>query len=326
MFSQTASSRNNFIEDFVRRLGGKQVINVNDIIMQMKEGVKQICGESVNEIETMYKQMKQKVEEATTTMYDMQTRDCNGDIVGPIESSIKIKSCDNNFKEVEVEEDLRFVVCGVQEPYGIELIVNGLTAVKPDEFKKETNTLTLSSGYSKVVNANYYVLGENVQTSKTNHLVIKAILDCSDYLKDAKSEEERKEAIKDCVNLEYRNNVGWQLVYFEKQQLEKSTDYTPSNAFNTKFSNSDSLGTVRRIEIENLPSKCLKVEETKTNTNPQSSNYCKEHKEEIKKELEKQGKKVIGVFDTLDEALKVCKNPTPYNIIKEKVTCQVCFK
>jgi hypothetical protein len=261
-------------------------------------------------------------------MYDLQTRDCNGDIVGPIESSIKVKSCDNRFEKVEVEEDLRFVVCGVQDPYGIELTVNSLTAVKPDEFKKEKQTITIQSGYSKVVNGNYYVLGENVQTSKTNHLVIKAILDCSDYLKNAKTEEEIKNGLKDCVDLEYKNNVGWQLIYFEKQQLEKSIDYTPSNAFNTKFSNSDSLGTVRRLEIENIPNKCLKPKETKEEEKEKQT-YCKDHENEIKEELQKQGKyqrEQIMIFDSLEEALKVCKNPQPFNIPSSKVTCQICVK
>ena len=97
MFSQTASNRNTFIEDFVRRLGGRQVINVNDIVAKMRESVKEICGESVNEIESMYNEMKQKVEEASTSMYDIQTSTCNGDIAKIAEDTI------SSFNKIDFE-------------------------------------------------------------------------------------------------------------------------------------------------------------------------------------------------------------------------------
>ena len=96
MFSQTASNRNTFIEDFVRRLGGRQVINVNDIVAKMKESVKEICGESVDEIESMYNEMKQKVEEASTSMYDIQTKSCNGKEAKITDITIKTLKCDGD--------------------------------------------------------------------------------------------------------------------------------------------------------------------------------------------------------------------------------------
>ena len=61
--SVPAHSRDNFIQDFARRLGGKQVIEVDDMFASFKGMVKEICGESINDLDSMYQQMKNKVKE-----------------------------------------------------------------------------------------------------------------------------------------------------------------------------------------------------------------------------------------------------------------------
>ena len=54
LFSTPYSSKDNFLQDFVRRLGGRQVVDVDKIVGHMQEAIKEVCGESVGDIESMY--------------------------------------------------------------------------------------------------------------------------------------------------------------------------------------------------------------------------------------------------------------------------------
>jgi hypothetical protein len=200
-------------------------------------------------------------------MYDLQTRDCNGDIVGPIESSIKVKSCDNRFEKVEVEEDLRFVVCGVQEPYGIEVdTTSGLEVLDTRQNSAQLSENKILVGGATPVGVSsttgYFLLGEGTSGAATYQVTIKAQLDCSNYLKNTKTEEERKQAIKDCIITKYRTNVNWKLVTFNKEQTENKITYTLKEDLGSIYDTKSSTAIHRRINT-NFPSQCLKPKETK---------------------------------------------------------------
>jgi len=61
----------------------------------MQEAIKEVCGESVGDIESMYNEMKQNVQELSTIFYEMETTSCNNKPAQISEDTIKVINCKN---------------------------------------------------------------------------------------------------------------------------------------------------------------------------------------------------------------------------------------
>ncbi len=331
MLSQEASSTGTFIEDFARRLGGKQTIDTDKMVEQFKESIKQICGESVDSINTMYQNMKEMVETASTTMYDLQTKSCNGNDAKILDDVIKVLDCKDN-GIIKVQETFGLTICGVKDPYGLKVTTReGLTLVDPnkvniDEELKKVGKVVVQTGTSVGITPSqgFFLLGKNTEKTTSYQVVVKTTINCSNYLKNEGSNgvvnSKIKEAIKDCINNEYKLNVDWNLVIFNEEKINNKIEYTYKQDLG---SYSSSL--IPREINTNFPNQCSS---TKSSNTQETQNYCKEHEEEIKKNLEKEGKRVMGVFDSINEALKKCDKPLAYNLNKGNgkiITCQICI-
>ena len=327
--SASASSRDNFIQNFARRLGGKQVIDVDNIYANFKEMGKEICGESIDDLDSMFNRMKEMVHEVSTSMYEIQTKTCNGRRGKITEDTITLFDnaiCRDNKIIVPIQEKIGLIVCDSGgNPYGIEIITSKTITKKSDELKKDNPGVVFISGSisssAETQSNNKFVIGEAPQGSGvTSTVYLKVWYECD--LGNKRTKEAIEKAIRDCVAI-YKTNVQWKLITFQKDQTQDKIYYTQNGELGDAC---ESVDQIRRFDDNSKDKYDRNSCGTSSSTSGSSQNYCKEHEDEIKQQLEQQGKKVKGVFDNIEEALKVCRNPQSINILDAKVTCQICFK
>ncbi len=247
--SATASSRDNFIQDFARRLGGKQAVDVDDMFATFQEMAKSICGESIDDLNSMFNNMKEMVHEVSTSMYEVQTKTCNGRKGRITEDTISLFDkaiCKDGKIIVPIQEKIGLIVCDTGgNPYGIEITVSGdldgVTA-KSDEFNKKSKKLYVSGSISpsaKTNSPNKFLIGEAPQGSgSTGTIYLKAYLECD------LGSQSPEQAIQNCV-AKYRADVQWKLITFQKDSTEREITYVQNGDLGDAC---ESIDTIRRFD------------------------------------------------------------------------------
>jgi len=259
-----ASSQDNFIQDFARRLGGRQVVEVDKVASQLRGAVKEICGESVNDINNLYNEMKQMVQTASTSLYDLQVKACYGR-KGTIEdNTIRIFGCEKTQSSqggdkkvilVKVEETIKGKICDSGgDPFGISLTAKGDLKTTKD-YKEKPYFIRVEGAYNeKTSSPHIYYIAQGNNLPVNYNIIIKTIINCT--VPANADSEEIKQSIMICVKEKFINNLEWKFVILEERQVNNDIHFLEKGILSNELSSSR---LVRQLNMNSLEEKCSGV-------------------------------------------------------------------